>query len=209
MTRPLRNLSLSQIKPAGLRVGVTVVLVAAIMALSVAVYNRLPYSWNVLAPFDVHGSIGHEVAGRQVRATVRDVKVGPVIKHTAVIPARRNIPAQGQWVVVSLTVTAINDTTPVDADLQLRGSTYTSEQRIDPSTLHGVSLQPGIPVSGVFVFEVPSAAVDGAPVAQLRIRTQMVTILDNDLVIDLPLAPDRAPRMSVVALPVTVTGEPR
>lgn len=203
-----------RIESAPLRIGMTICLVVVALAASVYVWRRLPYATDVAAPFEVHGSAGTEVTGRLFSVTVTKAGIAPVVKHTGVLPKARNLQAQGQWIVVKATVTSLIDADGASARLVLDDKVFLPDDRLRYSTLDTAPLSPLIPVTGVYVFEVPTDSVNRSPVAQLGLIYEKPKIVgepakwDSALLIDIPLDPQHAPRAAVIALPANKAGTP-
>lgn len=207
-------MTLPSIKSPAARVAVTIGVVVAMLTASVFVWNRLPYATDVAAPFEVHGSAGNTVTGRLFAVTVTKAAVAPVVKHTGVFPKARNLKSRGQWLVIKATVNSLVDAPQASARLVLDDKAFLPDDRLRSSTLDAAILSPLIPLTGVYVFEVPTDSLNRSANAQLAVIYQRSTPngepakWDSALLIDIPLDPEHAPRTSVIALPVNKAGTP-
>ncbi|AKP58218.1 Uncharacterised protein [Mycobacteroides abscessus subsp. abscessus] len=201
-----------RIESAPLRIAVIICVVIATLAASVFVWRRLPYATDVAAPFEVRGSAGTVVSGRLFSVTVTKAGIAPVVKHTGAMPKARNLQARGQWIVVKATVTSLIDAHGASARLVLDGKVFLPDDRLRYSTLDAALLSPLIPLTGVYVFEVPTDSVDRSSHAQLGIIYQEPkpipepTKWDSALLIDIPIDAQHAPRAAVIALPANKAG---
>ncbi|MFV9633049.1 hypothetical protein [Mycobacterium neumannii] len=162
------------------RRALTVIATVVVIAAAAVVWQNLPTPPDITGPFDVYGEAGQRAAGRDVAATVTDVRISSQVDSVA--PA-------GVWVVVDATLEAPVTTELPRSDLIVGPNTYTPTDRFFLKTLRG-NVRPGIAQRGSWVFDVAPALVESgssAPIT-LRVWTGYDEQLDSRLVIDVPLA---------------------
>lgn len=154
----------------------TVITIAA----AAVVWQNLPTPPDVTGPFDVYGRAGQRTAGRDVAATVTDVRAATLVNSVA--PA-------GIWVVVDATLEAPVSTELPRSDLIVGPNTYTPTDRFFLKTLRD-DVSPGFEQRGSWVFDVAPALIEpgsSEPVT-LRVWTGYDEQLDSRLIIDIPRA---------------------
>lgn len=180
-------------KPRTRQVLTVLATVAAITAAAV-VWHDLPTQPDITGPFDVYGKAGQRTAGRDIAATVTNVRISPRVN--SVVPA-------GLWVVVDATLEAPLNTELPRSDLILGPNTYTPTDRFFLKTLRA-NVNPGIEQRGSWVFDVAPALVEpgSSEPMTLRVWTGYDEQLDSRLVIDVPLADVRRERTVTLEAPV-------
>lgn len=163
---------------------------AATILLIVAgqLYANTPRRPDSYAPFVVHETSAAEAQGRNIVATIDDVRRTTSIEYTYVgknRPERVHQNTQGQWIVVSLGFTALRSTEILRTALAT-GNDQTSELRMSDGPTF---VQPGMPRHRTLVFE-----TSGQPqTLALRVYTQALTApsshapLDSLLEISIPM----------------------
>ncbi len=154
----------------------TVITIAA----AAVVWQNLPTPPDITGPFDVYGEAGKRTAGRDIAATVTDVRVAPLVNSVA--PA-------GIWMVVDATLEAPISTELPRSDLIVGPNTYTPTDRFFFKTLRD-DVGPGFEQRGSWVFDVAPALVEpgaSGPVT-LRVWTGYDEQLDSRLIIEIPRA---------------------
>ncbi|MDO9398502.1 MAG: hypothetical protein Q7T71_18310 [Herbiconiux sp.] len=161
----------------------------AILVVAWLVSHSAPSEAMWQSPIPVAGTIGEPAAGRNIEATVLDVRAAETVSSsTGWVGA-----TTGVWVVVDARVaTVVSDYgTPFGtANLVIGDTTYGASDRPDQGTIAGQSLSTGIPLTGPLMFEVPPAKLTGEAARTATIQ----------------LAVDSDPRVdSLIVVPVDLT----
>lgn len=170
--------------------GLVVVLAGAWL---VAQTTPSPEQWQ--GPFVVHGELGETVTGRNIEASVTEVRIAEeVVASNGWAGA-----TTGVWVVVDASVaTVVNDLGGLfdGATLVINDTVYSASLRPDTATLAGRPLSTGVPLAGSLMFELPRDLVHsiGAEDAVIRLslnddtRTDSLVEVAVDLT-ELPILP--------------------
>ncbi|GHJ50167.1 hypothetical protein Cs7R123_75090 [Catellatospora sp. TT07R-123] len=149
--------------------------------------------WTADRPFEVRGDFAQRVHGRQFDATGVRVRCAAKLKLGEAI-----LDTQGVWVIAKIRAVAGDRTTHIgwSALRDGRGRTFLTSDRLQQFMLNH-DLQPGIPVEGEIVFEVP---VDAAgDLTLLLAYNSLEREMDTMIAIPLPISdvgrllPDSAP----------------
>ncbi|WP_020096937.1 hypothetical protein [Microbacterium sp. 11MF] len=108
--------------------------------------------------------VGDRAVGRQMAVTVTDVAAAERISDEV------GWAADGAWVVVDLSVEAVNTEEGAVlglATLLIDGDTYRASER--PVSLLGKALQVGVPKTGSVAFELPAGMRDGTAVIRFTV----------------------------------------
>lgn len=164
------------------------------VAAAAIVWQNLPTPPDITGPFDVYGEAGQRTAGRDIAATVTDVRVSPLVNSVA--PA-------GVWMVVEATLEAPVSTGLPRSDLIVGPNTYAPTDRFFLETLRD-DVSPGIEQRGSWVFDVAPALVEpgSSEPVRLRVWTGYDEQLDSRLIIDIPRADIRRARAVTLEPPV-------
>lgn len=135
-------------------------------------------------------------SGRQsetVSSTTFSVKIKGVVKARTIAFQRFGQPADlqssGVWVVVTAELYAFQKTMPVRAATLIgaTGRMYRQSQRAGeaPNVLSAKTLQPGLPTTGIFVFELPEDETRGMELVlseqfDPQLKDQIRVLLEND-----------------------------
>nr|WP_090344618.1 hypothetical protein [Mycolicibacterium malmesburyense]CRL76296.1 hypothetical protein CPGR_03920 [Mycolicibacterium malmesburyense] len=168
----------------------TVVTIAA----AAVVWRNLPTPPDITGPFDVHGEAGQRTAGRDIAATVTDVRISQRVNSTE--PA-------GVWVVIDATLEALVSSELPRGDLIVGPNIYTPTDRFFLKTLRD-DVSPGIEQRGSWVFDVAPAVLESAssePMT-LRVWTGYDEQLDSRLMIEIPRADVRREPTVILEAPV-------
>jgi len=156
----------------------------ALLAAAYGVTATIPSSELVKAPFGVRGAIGDRIVSQPMIVTVNEVFLADEVE----LDLWRGT-TNGVWFVADATIAATVEREGVDVELYLDGVEYPSSSRADSSTVDGSVVDPGFPMTGPILIELPADVVDrpGARSAVLRISTGSDPRLDSviELVIDL------------------------
>jgi hypothetical protein len=123
-------------------------------------------------------AVGHAATGRNVAATVHRFRLARTV-HSSEWEGT----TPGIWVVAEASVsTVLTEGTP-NAVLRIGDVEYLASRRPDFSALNGTSLDPGLPSTGAFLFEIPRAAVStlSARRATVRIFVDRDPALDSSI----------------------------
>ena len=181
----------------------TTVSVIALLAAGAVIVGTAPTDDEVTAPFEVTGSIGDTVVGREATVLVTGIRA---TKHLTADYAFTPLDATttGTWIVVDTVLTPESGNVGLN-NSALRVGDYTfraSEVQPSPS-LQLFLFGPDLPVTGSLIFEVPDfalelpAASDASVIFQSRIESTLdgVPVVRFDLAdaesvetIDLPSA---------------------
>ena len=125
---------------------------AALAAGALVITALTPPESAVTAPFVVDAAIGERATGREVAVTVGEVTRAASVSEDPDDPA-----IEGRFLVVTLTADAVTE--PQSnwfslTVLEIDGLTYTISRRLG-SLFISDRLQPGLPLTGSLVFELP------------------------------------------------------
>lgn len=167
------------------RFGAPAVILITIALVAAAFVIRLtqPSDEQRQAPFVTAAVFGQSVEGRDLVLTAHDA-----YRADRVTTSSWTGLTEGVWLVVDATIgSKLGIATPY-ATLTVGGIQYTSSDRPDDAAL-GASIDPGLPETGSFVFELPLSAIEGpdATHAVVRFATAFQVRLDSaiDLTLDL------------------------
>jgi hypothetical protein len=156
----------------------------ALLAAAYGVSATIPSSELVEAPFGTRGAIGDRIVSQHLVATVHDVFLADEVELDS-----WGGTTNGVWLVIDATLEATVEREGVDVELYVDGVQYPSSSRADSSTVDGSVVDPGFPLTGPILIELPAdiASQPGAHGAVLRISTGSDPRLDSviELVIDL------------------------
>ena len=155
-----------------------------LLALAFGVAFSTPSDDQVEAPFVVSAELGEQTVSQHLVAQIdevalaRDVELGFWNGTTA-----------GVWLVVDGTIQARVDRTTVDVEVEIDGVRYAGTSRTGTDTLDGRVVDPGFPITGSILVELPADILDvpGARSAVVRIKPGGDSRLDSviELVVDL------------------------
>jgi hypothetical protein len=165
-------------------------LVAAALAVGAAITTHTPDTDARERPFVRAGVVGKPVDARTFDATVISVRGAAKLaggRKLASVPARVRDTA-GVFVLVRVRLVARDRPTLVDHAVvrDARGRTFVATPRIGQPVVGHHILQPGIPIEGDVVFEVPR---DAAARLTLRLADELNPRLDAVAEVPLSLAP--------------------
>lgn len=143
--------------------------------------------WQAAIP--VYGDVGERITGRNLEATVTDVRIAEEVVASTGWAGDTT----GVWVVVDASAARVVDDLGVGlgtSELVINGTTYSASERPDLGTIAGQHLSTGIPLHGPLMFEVPRELVSSeqARTAQIQLATNSDTRTDSLLVIEVDLA---------------------
>jgi len=134
----------------------TVLSVLALMALK----ETTPSYAMLTGPIITRGHAGETVSGRAFSAKLSQVRKAKVLSYDS-FGRKVKRDTSGVWVVVTVDAAASTETLPIRAAtiIGASGRSYRQSTRVDgvPGALSTKTIQPGLPTSGIFVFELPEA----------------------------------------------------
>lgn len=137
-----------------------------LLVLTFGVAYSTPASELIEAPFGATGAEGDRIVSEYIVAKVHDVQLADEVR----LGEWRGT-TSGVWLVVDATIEARLERTGVHVEVLVGGVTYRSTDRADSDTVDGRVIDPGFPVRGVILVELPSDVRDhaGATSAVVRI----------------------------------------
>jgi hypothetical protein len=109
--------------------------------------------------FIIDMSLGEHAVGRNIAATVLDVRAASTVTGDA------GWEATGTWLVVDVSIEAVASQQGgffADATLQIGDRTFSASERgPDDMTIYRTPLVPGVPQTGSLLFELPEDALTG------------------------------------------------
>lgn len=132
-------------------------LVTAAVVLAAMQTTAPPYAM-LTGPIKTNGQQSEDVVSATFDLKVRDVIKARVLAYDQFSKAV-NLESSGVWVVVSAELHSFRQTMPVRAAtiMGASGRLYRQSQRAGgaPAVLSAKLLQPGLPTTGIFIFEMP------------------------------------------------------
>ncbi|RFA09058.1 hypothetical protein B7R54_07335 [Subtercola boreus] len=143
--------------------------------------------WQAAIP--VTGPVGQTLTGRNIQATVTDVRVADAVTASNGWSGETS----GVWVVVDARVEAVLTDYGVSlgtAQLKIGDTLYGASERPDQATIEGAVLSVGLPQTGPLMFEVPEDAVagDDARGAEIQLAANDDPRTDSMVVVPIDLA---------------------
>ena len=138
-----------------------------------------PGEEQIQAPMPLTAAVGEEAVGRNLAATITDVR------RTSELHAG-DWSAEGNWIVVDLDVASVASEDLVNlnhAELIVDGVRYGASDR--PDSLLRQSLSAGVPTSGGLAFELPADLDSGTATLELALSSD--PRLDSMIVVDFDL----------------------
>jgi hypothetical protein len=165
------------------------VALAAILAVTWLVVHTAPTDDQWQAAMPVTGQVGDTLAGRNIEATVHDVRIADSVTASTGWAGETT----GIWVVVDASAAAVVDDTGAllnVAELQVGDVVYGASTRPGLGTIANQSLSVGIDLTGPLMFEIPREllSTDAAGSATLRFALDGDTRLDSTLEVPVDLA---------------------
>lgn len=118
-------------------------------------------------PFVVDVSLGELGVGRNIEATVTDVSLAETVQLGA--PEGWKGATEGIWVVAEVTAANKIKSTGLTSFLLIDGLEFRGSDRMNSDGLESAQLMPGIPTTGVVLFEIPRDLAERATEARLLI----------------------------------------
>jgi len=158
-----------------------------ILVIAGVVAHTTPSREQQEAAIPVHGEVGETLEGRNIRATVNDVRVAESVEASNGWAG----PTSGVWVVVDASVEArVTDLATLGyARIKVGDVTYSASTRPDQATIAETGLSVGIPWTGPLMFELPLPLVssDLARHAELQFAVSNDPRADSMLVMPVDL----------------------
>lgn len=155
-----------------------------LLVLAFGVAYSSPGDRQAYEPFAVSGELGDEIVSQHLVATVHDAGLADVVE----LGSWRGT-TSGVWLVVDATVQARVERSTVDAKVFIDGVLYPSTNRTSTDTLDGRIADPGFPVSGAILIELPADVqrLPGAATATFQLSTGGDVRLDSVIELTLDL----------------------
>ncbi|MFK4808038.1 hypothetical protein ACI3KX_19410 [Microbacterium sp. ZW CA_36] len=138
-----------------------------------------PGEEQIQAPMPLIAAVGEEAVGRNIAATISDVR------RTSELHAG-DWSAEGNWIVVDLDVASVTSEVLVSlnhAELVVDGVRYGASER--PDSLFREQLSAGVPIGGGLAFELPADLDSGDATLELALssdrRLDSMIVLEFDL----------------------------
>jgi len=158
-----------------------------ILVIAGVVAHTTPSEEQQEAAIPVRGQIGETLDGRNIRATVDDVRIAESVEAGNGWAG----PTSGVWVVVDASVEArVTDLATLGyARIKVGDVTYSASTRPDRATIAETGLSVGIPWTGPLMFELPLPLVssDAARHAELQLAVSNDPRADSMLVMPVDL----------------------
>lgn len=136
-----------------------------LLVLTFGVAYSTPASELIEAPFGATGAEGDRIVSEYIVAKVHDVAFADEVE----LGEWRGT-TSGVWLVVDATLEARLERTGVHVEVLVGGVTYRASDRSDSDTVDGRVIDPGFPVRGVILVELPSNVRDQAGAASAIVR---------------------------------------
>jgi hypothetical protein len=136
-----------------------------LLVLTFGVAYSTPASELIEAPFGATGAEGDRIVSEYIVAKVHDVQLADEVQ----LGEWRGT-TSGVWLVVDATLEARLERTGVHVEVLVGGVTYRSSDRADSDTVDGRVIDPGFPIRGVILVELPDDVRDHAGAASAIVR---------------------------------------
>lgn len=136
-----------------------------LLVLTFGVAASTPASEFIEAPFGATGAEGERIVSEYIVAKVHDVDLADEVRFD-----EWRGTTSGVWLVVDATLEARLERTGIHAEVLVGGVTYRASDRADSDTLNGRVIDPGFPVRGVLLIELPGDVRDHAGAASAVVR---------------------------------------
>ncbi|GAA2228289.1 hypothetical protein N1031_05445 [Herbiconiux moechotypicola] len=162
------------------------VVLVVVLVVAGVVAHTAPTDAGWQAAIPVSGQLGERVVGRNIAATVDEVRVAERVVASNGWAGETT----GVWVVVDATVESVVDDFGAllgTAQLRVGDVVYSASDRPDLGTLAGDSLATGIPTSGPLMFEVPRAVLQSEEAAHATVQLAINSDPRADSMIEVPI----------------------
>ncbi|OJX69121.1 MAG: hypothetical protein BGO94_11190 [Micrococcales bacterium 72-143] len=147
-----------------------------------AVARTEPQEDLVFAPFGVRVAEGERGEGRGLRAAVDGAALADVV-----VLDRWTGTTTGVWLLVDARMESTENPTLAYATVQVGERVWPTSLRPGIYAMQSASLDPGLPVAGTFVFELPEEVLDEAEARRATLRlstksdTRLITVVEVEL----------------------------
>lgn len=155
---------------------------AALVAGAFAVALTEPAEEVAFAPFTAHVERGESGEGRGLRAAVEGARLADVV-----VLGRWTGTTTGVWLVVDARMETTENPALANATVQVGERVWTTSLRPGIGAMQSASLDPGLPVVGSFVFELPAEVLDEDAARHASVRlstdgdTRLITVVEAEL----------------------------
>lgn len=162
-----------------------VVLALALLGLASLVFTLAPTEEQRQAPMEINVDIGETGLGRNIEATVHDVRLAQVAETDSYDPWVGE--TNGVWVVLDATVASGVNPTLLKSWLTVDGLTYQASGRPGDDTIVGSFISPGVPRSGSVLFEIPRDIAQSSHPVRITFASSSDARLDSTIVVTVRL----------------------
>lgn len=164
------------------------IVLTAILATAWVVKQTAPGEEQWQAGMPVTGAIGETLTGRNIEATVHEVRIAESVTASTGWTG----PTTGIWVVADISAAAVIDdigTGLGTAELVIGDVIYSASERPDDGTIAGKGMTTGVSLTGPIMFEIPAKLLDTADAtgASLRFAQSSDSRLDSVIVVPVDL----------------------
>ncbi|HEV7948716.1 MAG TPA: hypothetical protein VGP24_03010 [Glaciihabitans sp.] len=164
------------------------VALTAILATAWVVKETAPGEEQWQAGMPVAGAIGDTLTGRNIEATVHEVRIAESVTASTGWAG----PTTGIWVVAEISVAAVVDDIGIGlgtAELAIGDVVYSASDRPADGTIIGESMTTGLALTGPIMFEISTELLDTADAthATLRFAQSSDSRLDSLIVVPVDL----------------------
>lgn len=134
------------------------------------------------APFAVHVDPGEVGEGRGLQGVVDDARVADVVRLGSWTGTTTGI-----WLVVDTRMATTENPSLAYATLRVGERSWSASNRPGLGGMHSASLEPGLPMAGSFVFELPAEVLDEAAARHAVVQladdgdTRLITVIEVGL----------------------------
>jgi hypothetical protein len=140
---------------------------AGILVLAGVVVAVEPSEQLQQGPFVVETTLGDRGTGRNIEATISEVRLATVVELDEVDGWRGT--TEGVWVVATVTAATRAEAAGLTGFLLIDGLEFRGSERLDLDGLQSWQLVPGIPTTGTVLFEIPESLAETAHDARLLV----------------------------------------
>lgn len=164
---------------------IRVITAIVLLALASLAFTLAPNEEQRQAPMETTIEVGGTGMGRNIEATVHDVRLAEVAETDSYDPWIGE--TDGVWIIVDATVASGVSPVLMQSWLTVDGLTYDASGRPEDDTIVGSFISPGIPRSGSVLFEVPLDIVESSTPVRITFAPGRDVRLDSTVVLSVRL----------------------
>lgn len=164
---------------------VRVIAAIVLLALASLAFTLAPNEEQRQAPMETTIEVGGTGMGRNIEATVHDVRLAEVAQTDTFEPWIGE--TNGVWVIVDATVASGVNPVLMQAWLTVDGLTYDASGRPEDASIVGDFISPGIPRSGSVLFEIPREIAESSTPVRITFAPGRDVRLDSTVVLSVRL----------------------